>query len=94
MSLEQDVERGRLAQAVLDNRVYAESYALIEQGLIRLWRDSREPPEREQAHQLLMMLDKVRNVMETTMRTGQVAQDAIIQKQTLAQRVGARLRAA
>ena len=94
MSDEQDVERGRLAQSVLDNHVYADSYALVEQGLTAKWRDSRDPAEREQIHQLLRMLDKARNVLETTMRTGKLAQDAILQKQSLAQRVGARLRAA
>lgn len=92
MSDERDVERGRRAQDVLDNEVYRDSYTLIEQELIRLWRESRDKDERDELHRLLRMLDKARNVLETVMRTGRLAQDAIQQKQSLLQRVGARFR--
>lgn len=91
MSLEQDVERGRRADEVLNNDVYAESYALIEQELVRLWRDSRDKSEREDIHKLLRMLEKARNVLESTMRSGKLAADQLRQKQSLLQRVGTRL---
>lgn len=94
MSLESDIERGRNAQAVLDNPVYAASYSLIEQELTRLWRESRDKDEREDIHKLLRMLDKTRNVLESTMRSGKLAADQLRQKQNLAQRIGARLRVA
>lgn len=94
MSDEQDVERGRLAQSVLDNPVYIESYATVEQEIIRAWRDARDKDVREQLHQMLLMLGKARTAVESVMRSGKLAQDAIIQRQNLAQRVGARLRAA
>lgn len=92
MSLERDIERGRNAQAVLDSPVYAESYTLIEQELTRLWRESRDKDEREELHRLLRMLDKARNVLEATMRSGQLAADDLRKRQNLAQRIGARLR--
>jgi ribosome-binding ATPase YchF (GTP1/OBG family) len=92
MSDEMDVERGRRAKDVLDNEVYSESYGLIEKELIRLWRESRDKSEREDLHKLLRMLEKSRNVLETVMRTGRLAQDALVQKQNLMQRVGARFR--
>jgi len=91
VSLEQDVERGRRADEVLNNDVYAESYALIEQELVRLWRDSRDKSEREDIHKLLRMLEKARNVLESTMRSGKLAADQLRQKQSLLQRVGTRL---
>lgn len=91
MSLEQDVERGRRAEEVLNNDVYAESYALIEQELVRLWRESRDKNEREDLHKLLRMLEKARNVLESTMRSGKVAADQLRQRQSLLQRVGTRL---
>lgn len=93
MSLEMDVERGRRAEEVLNNDVYADSYALIEQELTRLWRESRDKDEREQLHQLLRMLDKARNVLESTMRSGKVAADQLRQRQSLLQRAGARFKA-
>jgi hypothetical protein len=81
-----DAERGRMAQQVLENAVYAESYGLIESELTRVWRESRDPAEREQIHMLLRMLDKVKNVMESTMRRGEIAAAEIRRKQTLAER--------
>jgi hypothetical protein len=88
VSLDKDAERGRLAQAVLDNPVYAESYALIEQEITRKWRESRDNVEREQLHQLLRMLDKARTVLESTLRSGQVASKTLTHKATLADRIG------
>ena len=90
MSLEAEAERGRLAQDVLENPVYAGAYEQIEQGLIQLWRDARDKAQREEAHQLLRMLDKVRQSMESAMRTGQVAVSELQRKRTLAERIGLR----
>jgi hypothetical protein len=85
-----EAERGRQAQAVLDNPVYASSYGLIEAEITRKWRESRDKDEREQLHLLLRMLDKARNVLESTMRTGKLAEAELERKQTLMQRIGLR----
>lgn len=90
MSLETDAERGRLAEAVLQNRVYVESYALIEQGIYGKWAESRDKEEREQLHKLLQMLSKARALLETTMRSGKVAADELSRRRTLAERIGLR----
>lgn len=82
-----DAERGQLAKLVLDNAVYVESYGLIEAELTRKWRESRDNDEREQIHLLLRMLDKVKNVMESTMRRGEIAAAEIVRKRTLLDRV-------
>lgn len=74
MSHEQDALRGKRAQEVLDNEVYAEAYQQIEQEIIRQWREARNPQDREQLHQLLLMHEKARNALETVMRSGQVAE--------------------
>ncbi len=92
MSLELDVERGRQAQEVLDNAVYAESYTLIEQEIYKAWQNSREQADREQLHQLLRMLEKAKLVLESTMRSGKIAADQLLQKRSLAERVGQRFR--
>ncbi len=92
MSLELDVDRGRQAQEVLDNAVYAESYTLIEQEIYKAWQNSREQADREQLHQLLRMLEKAKLVLESTMRSGKIAADQLLQKRNLAERTLARLR--
>lgn len=92
MTDEQEVERGRLAESVLANSVYAESYALIEAEFMAAWRASRDPADREDIHRALLMLDKARNVLETAMRTGKVAMAEIQRKRSLAERLSARVR--
>jgi len=94
VGLEKDAERGRLADDVLRNPVYVQSYGLIEQELMRKWRDSRDKDEREQLHQLIRMLDKARNVLESTMRSGKLAADDLSKRRTLAERIMPRMRAA
>lgn len=90
MTDQAQAERGRQAQAVLDNPIYAESYGLIETEITRKWRESRDKDEREQLHLLLRMLDKARNVLESTMRAGKLAEAELERKQTLMQRIGLR----
>lgn len=85
-----EAERGKQTQAVLDNPVYADGYAAIEQELMNKWRDSRDAHEREQLHRLLMALQLIRSRLEATMRTGKVALDKITQRQSLAERIGLR----
>ncbi len=93
MSLEQEAERGRMAEEVLNNPVYVEAYAQIEQGITESWRQSKDAQEREQLHQLLRMVDKARNVVETAMREGRIAKDKLTQRRSVPQRIGDRLRA-
>jgi hypothetical protein len=88
MSDEADAQRGRRAQEVLDNEVYADAYAAVEKELISKWRDSRNPEDREQLHQFLMMLGKVQNALETVMRTGEVAAAEISRKRSKAEQIG------
>lgn len=92
MSLGADTERGRLALDVLNNTVYAEAYAQIEEEITRKWRDSRDKDEREQLHQLLLMLTKVQRALETTMRSGKVASAELSRRASLPERIGRTLR--
>lgn len=87
-----EAQRGQLAQSILDNPVYADSFTQIEDSLTRVWRESRDVKEREEVHQLLRMLDKTRNILESVMRTGKLADAEIKRKQSLAERVATRIR--
>lgn len=90
MSDAEDVERGRLAESVLNNRVYVESYDLIEKELIRIWQESRNKDEREELHQLQRMLSKAKNLLEGTMRSGKIAAAELERKRSLPERLGIR----
>lgn len=82
MSYEAEALRGRRAQEVLDNEIYVETYALLEAELVRQWRDCRNKDDREQIHQLLITLDKVKIAMESVMRSGEIASAKLIEKES------------
>lgn len=88
MSHEADVLRGKRAQEVLDNEIYAESYALLEAEVIQKWRESRNPEDREQLHQFLLMLGQVKTALESVMRSGVVAADLIGRRKSRAEQIG------
>ena len=88
MSHEAEVQRGKLAQEVLDNPIYIEAHAAIEQETIRLWREARNPEDREQLHQLLLMHDRAKTALESVMRSGQVAEAELSRKLSRAEQVG------
>lgn len=88
MTLEQERERGYQAQAVLENPVYAEAHAAIEQEVIKQWREARNPQDREQLHQLLLMHERARAALEQVMRTGKLATADLQRKASKAEQIG------
>lgn len=87
MSLEQEAQRGKLAQEVLDNEVYAEAHAAIEAEIIHLWRESRVAEDREQLHQLLGLHVKLKSAIEGVMRSGEIASAELRRKQSKAEQM-------
>lgn len=88
MSDQVAVERGKQAEEVLTNPIYVESYETIEQEVIRQWREARNPQDREQLHQFLLMLGRVQDAMASVMRSGQLAAAEIARKQSRAEQIG------
>lgn len=87
MSLEQEAMRGRRAQEVLENEVYADAHSAIEAEIIHLWRESRDAGDREQLHQLLGLHVKLKNAIEGVMRSGEIASAELARKQTKAEQM-------
>lgn len=85
MSNETDSRRGQRAREIIENEVYAEAWAAIEQEIITQWRQARNADDREQLHQLLLMHGKAKAALETVMRTGEVAQAELRRQQTRAE---------
>lgn len=88
MSLQNEAQRGDMARQVLENEVYAEAYTLLESEITRAWRESRDQAEREELHRALRSLSKVKTVLESTMKSGQVALDKLRQEKSRLQRIG------
>lgn len=87
MSLEQDALRGKQAQEVIENPLYADAYVQVEDAITATWKASRDPKEREQLHVMLGLLTKTRNVLESAMRSGEVAAKELQRKRSLVERL-------
>lgn len=87
MSLERESERGRLAADVLNNEVYRETYTKIDQEIVSKWRAARNEKDREQLHQMQLLLGMIEKEMASVMQSGKVA-DAEIQRRSLRDRIG------
>jgi hypothetical protein len=87
MTNEIDAQRGQQAQAVLDNPIYQDAYAKLEESLVGKWKESRSLDEREECHRFLVILQKVHAALDSTMRSGQLAQAEINRKRKLAEKL-------
>lgn len=87
MSLEADALRGRQAQEVIENPIYADAYAQVEDAITAAWKASRDALEREQLHTMLGLLAKTRGVLEGAMRSGEVAAKELQRKKSLRERL-------
>jgi hypothetical protein len=85
MSLELDALRGKQAQEIIENPIYAESFDAIRAEIIGQWEASRDAADREQLHQLLGLLSKAKTALESVMRSGEVASAELARKQTRAE---------
>jgi hypothetical protein len=88
MSAEQDVQRGKDALAVLQNPAYIDAYTTLDAALVKAWRDSRDPQDREDLHRMLGLLSRLQGVMEGAVRNGQISEKEILRKRNLAERMG------
>ena len=88
MSAEQDVQRGKDALAVLQNPAYIEAYTTLDAALVKAWRDSRDPQDREDLHRMLGLLSRLQGVMESAVRNGHITEKEILRKRNFAERMG------
>ena len=88
MSDQQDAERGQQAVAVLQNPAYLDAYAQLDGALVKLWRESRDPQDREDLHRMLGLLTRLQAIMEGAVRSGHLAEKEILRKRNLAERMG------
>jgi hypothetical protein len=88
VSAEQDVQRGKDALAVLQNPAYIDAYTTLDAALVKAWRDSRDPQDREDLHRMLGLLSRLQGVMEGAVRNGQITEKEILRKRNFAERMG------
>lgn len=92
MSLESDALRGQQAREIVANPIYAEAWTALEGEIIRQWREARDPQDREQLHQLLLMHERAKTALESVMRTGDVAAAELARRMSRAEQIQAAVR--
>ena len=93
MTPEQEIERGRNARRVLDDKMYQESYSVVRERIVsQLSQAETVGDKRERLNSLLVALSTVQRYMEQVAIGGKMAAEQIERDRTLTQRVGDRLR--
>lgn len=87
-TLEKQLYDANRAREVLENEVFIQVWADVEQELTKAWLESpaRDVEGREKIFLTLQMLRKLHRAVETSLETGKLAQKELEHKQTLADR--------
>ena len=84
-TIEHRIYEGARAREMLENEVFQAVFTDIEQELYTAWVNSpqRDSEGRESLHKYLMMLNRVKAHLTTTMETGQLAELDLKHKRNL-----------
>ena len=90
MNEAKDIERGALAESVLSNRVFLESFEALEAKITNEWKQSKCPNEREKLHLSLLLLRRLESHLKAILLNGEVAGRVVERKASLSERLGLR----
>lgn len=90
MNEAKDIERGALAESVLSNRVFLESFDTLETKITNEWKQSQCPIEREKLHLSLLLMKRLESHLKSLVMNGEVAGRVVERKNKLAERLGLR----
>lgn len=94
MSATEELERGRLATDVLENRVYIESMEQLQQEILGKWENEKSQADREWLWALMQAAKRLDKVLAETMQTGQLRSKQIEMERSRAARLGRTFRIA
>ena len=75
MTADEELRRGELARQVIENKIYAESWQSVRDGIISAWESApiRDKEGQNELKLMLKLLTDVRRNVETVMNTGKMA---------------------
>ena len=91
MNEHQEVERGKHAEAVLDNIAFKSAFEQIEKDIINQWKQAKDPLDREKLHLSLQMLSRLESVLKASIANGQVSMQ-ILERQNLMARLADKIK--
>lgn len=93
MTPDDEILRGNQARLILQDKMYAESWAVVEQRLITLLKQvDIEPAKERRVLDALKGLHTARKYLETVMETGKMAAQTIERDRTFTERMKDRVR--
>lgn len=97
IALTRKTERATHAQRLLDDDLFKEAFATLDDKYVKAWRESeaRDDDGRQRTWTAVRVLAKVKEHFETIIINGKVAQaelSELAERRTLAERVGSALR--
>lgn len=88
MTLNEEVERGRLASEVLENPVYQAAWAQIRGEIVERWEGEKDERSRQWLWDLMQATKRLESVFRESMNAGKLAAAELQRKQTLLERAG------
>lgn len=82
MRLEEELQRGQMAEYLMTHPIFVESFDLIEKELMEEWKNSpsRDADGREKLWTMLKLLHRLKSNIQTVAETGKLAEMSLLQK--------------
>lgn len=82
MKLEEELQRGQMAEYLLSHPLFVESFDLIEKEVMEEWKNSpsRDADGREKLWTMMKLLQRLKANIQTVAETGKLAEMSLMQK--------------
>ena len=91
MNEREEVERGKHAEALLENVAFKSAFEQIEKDIINQWKQAKDPLDREKLHLSLQMLSRLESVLKASIANGQVSMQ-ILERQNIMARLADKIK--
>jgi hypothetical protein len=91
MNEREEVERGKHAEALLENVAFKSALEQIEKDIINQWKQAKDPLDREKLHLSLQMLSRLESVLKASIANGQVSMQ-ILERQGVMARLADKIK--
>jgi len=91
MNERQEVERGKQAEAVLENVAFKYAFEQIEKDIINQWKQASDTADREKLHLSLQLLARIESVLKQAVANG-VVSNQILERQGLMARLADKIK--
>lgn len=83
MDRQEKIERGEAAKRILAEPLLVEAFDKLDAGYVKVWREARDPVVREDCHRAVKVIAAIKNNLQQTIQTGEIAaKDLALEEQT------------